>query len=266
MSNSKGDTKKYTQYTQPRFENVGQRLDLRNDLAAPIEMRAWIRALDLSVHLRACVSELFEMHYLPSRNYIPHSLQKYASLTIVHRYLGKAMWSACWLLRGRKHQSRIYWLKLRDRNSSASVILGTCEMWSYSRRNFVHFVCGSFFGQLVFDTAWNWSGLEARSCRFKIELFVQDSWVAKLGWWRPWSFYKSMLPNLLSWLLMNVDKVPIAASVSSSEQYGWSFVRSACWKKTTLCTPYVQYMYMAGMHQDFNQTPMEGQNGIHTSF
>ena len=33
ISNSKGDTKKYTQYTQPRFENVGQRLYLRYDVA-----------------------------------------------------------------------------------------------------------------------------------------------------------------------------------------------------------------------------------------
>lgn len=39
MSNSKGDTKKYTQYTQPRFENVGQRPDLDYDLASPIDVR-----------------------------------------------------------------------------------------------------------------------------------------------------------------------------------------------------------------------------------
>lgn len=47
-------------------------------------------ALVLSVHLRACLSERSEMHCLPQRNYNPLSLQKFASLTIVHRYLEKS--------------------------------------------------------------------------------------------------------------------------------------------------------------------------------
>lgn len=49
-------------------------------------------ALVFSVHLRARLSELSEMHCLPQRNYIPLSLslQKFASLTIVHRYLEKS--------------------------------------------------------------------------------------------------------------------------------------------------------------------------------
>lgn len=49
-------------------------------------------ALVFSVHLRVRLSELSEMHCLPQRNYIPLSLslQKFGSLTIVHRYLEKS--------------------------------------------------------------------------------------------------------------------------------------------------------------------------------
>lgn len=43
----------------------------------------------LSVNLRACLSELSEMHCLEQPNYIPLSLQKFVPLTIVHRYLEK---------------------------------------------------------------------------------------------------------------------------------------------------------------------------------
>lgn len=46
-------------------------------------------ALVLSVHLRACLSELYEMHCIPQYDYILLSLQEFASLTIVRRYLEK---------------------------------------------------------------------------------------------------------------------------------------------------------------------------------
>lgn len=50
----------------------------------------WIMALVLPVHLRSCLSGLYEMHCLPQQDYMLLSLQKFASLTIVHRYLEKS--------------------------------------------------------------------------------------------------------------------------------------------------------------------------------
>lgn len=118
-------------------------------------------------------------------------------------------------------QSRIYWLKLRDRNSSASVILGTCgdvklleiefrplRLWTYS----------TLFGHLFIwyerrETRGDW-----RQVVFGLRwLFFPGYLSSKVSCWRPWSFCKAMLPDPLSWLLMKVDNAPIAASVSSSE-------------------------------------------------
>lgn len=130
MSNSKGDTKKYTQYTQPKFENVG---------SAP-GSEIWPGFLHLKWGCWEC--ELWRLFFLfifehvypsSSRCTVFHSeiISHYPCKNLFHWPLSidtlkRAIWSACWLLRGRKPQRRIYWLKLRDRNSSASVIL-RCE-------------------------------------------------------------------------------------------------------------------------------------------
>lgn len=214
MSNSKGDTKKYTQYTQPKFENIG---------SAPgsemwpgflhLKWGCWeceYMAIVLSVHLRACLSELFEMHCLPQRNYISLSLQEFVSLTIVHRYLEKSnMVSVLTSQRPEAPKMDILTEVARPE------LFGQChiEMWSYSRRCSVSFL-GRFRLIRVFVKL---EGIGSKEFSVGIGLFVRNSWVAKLSWWRPWSFYKAMLPDPLSWLLMNVDKAPIAASVSSSE-------------------------------------------------
>ena len=47
-------------------------------------------ALVLSVHLRICLSRLYEMRCPPQQDHILLSLQIFASLTIVHRYLEKS--------------------------------------------------------------------------------------------------------------------------------------------------------------------------------